>query len=117
MEWQKSGMALKQLKRMLWGLEALRVFRDKLAKAIDALDLAHTKVTGRVRMREPIQHKDMRRTAQRITDEFEKRYGHVQNTLSSIQQRIEEGTKLEEGVRNPPVFFMPCLVSWFILTN
>ncbi|KAK0642174.1 hypothetical protein B0T16DRAFT_462179 [Cercophora newfieldiana] len=98
MEWQKSGMALRQLKRMLWGLEALRVFRDKLSKALDALKLARNKMTELVHRREAIQHKDMKRTVQRITDEFEKRYGHVQNSHRSIEQRIEEGTKLEEGI-------------------
>lgn len=98
MEWQKSGMALRQLKRMLWGLEALRVFRDKLAKATDALKSASKKMEKYVNKRKDLQHKDMRRTAQRITDEFQKRYGHVQNALSAIHQRIEEGTKLEEGV-------------------
>ena len=34
MEWHKSDVALKKLKKMLWGFEALRVFGDKLAKAL-----------------------------------------------------------------------------------
>ncbi len=34
MEWHKSDVALKKLKQMLWGFEALRVFGDKLAKAL-----------------------------------------------------------------------------------
>ncbi|KAK4443437.1 hypothetical protein QBC34DRAFT_443388 [Podospora aff. communis PSN243] len=98
MEWQKSGMALRQLKRMLWGLEALRIFKDKLAKAMDALNDARAKMVERVKKRETIQNKDMRRTVQRFIEEFEKRYGHVKNALGAIQQRIEEGTKLEEGI-------------------
>jgi hypothetical protein len=32
--WSKSDVALKKLKRMLWGLEALRIFSDKLARAV-----------------------------------------------------------------------------------
>jgi hypothetical protein len=33
-EWHKSDVALKKLKEMLWGLEALRVFDDKLKRAL-----------------------------------------------------------------------------------
>lgn len=47
---------------------------------------------------ENIHHKDMRRAAERVKEEFEKRYSHVENAYNSIQQRIDEGTKLEEGV-------------------
>jgi hypothetical protein len=37
MEWQKSDVALKKLKEMLWGLEALRVFDDKLTRALQEI--------------------------------------------------------------------------------
>jgi len=40
----------------------------------------------------------MLRTAERVKEEFEKRYSHVHNIFNSIQQRIDEGAKLEEGV-------------------
>jgi hypothetical protein len=38
MEWHKSDAALKKLKQMLWGLEALRVFDDKLVRALREID-------------------------------------------------------------------------------
>lgn len=34
LEWHKSDIALRKLKKMLWGLEALRVFDDKLNMAL-----------------------------------------------------------------------------------
>jgi len=34
LEWHKSDIALRKLKKMLWGLEALRVFDDKLKMAL-----------------------------------------------------------------------------------
>ena len=36
-EWHKSDVALKKLKEMLWGLEALRVFDDKLKRALQCV--------------------------------------------------------------------------------
>ena len=37
MEWHKSDIALKKLKKMLWGLEALRVFDGKLTSALQEI--------------------------------------------------------------------------------
>jgi len=36
-EWHKSDVALRKLKKMLWGLEALRVFDDKLKRALQEI--------------------------------------------------------------------------------
>jgi len=44
MEWHKSDVALKKLKEMMWGLEALRVFDDKLARALVQIKEAKTKM-------------------------------------------------------------------------
>ncbi len=34
LEWHKSDIALRKLKQIVWGLEALRVFDDKLKMAL-----------------------------------------------------------------------------------
>lgn len=44
MNWEKSDLALKKLKQMLWGFEALRVFGDKLKKALDEVNRAESKM-------------------------------------------------------------------------
>lgn len=44
MEWRKSDEALKKLKEMMWGLEALRVFDDKLARALVHIRMAKRKL-------------------------------------------------------------------------
>ena len=49
MEWHKSDVALKKLKQMLWGLEALRVFKDKLQKALQALQKARDKMNTKIK--------------------------------------------------------------------
>jgi len=38
LKWHKSDVALKKLKDMLWGLEALRVFSDKLEKVLEKIE-------------------------------------------------------------------------------
>jgi hypothetical protein len=42
--WHKSDVALKKLKQMLWGLEALRVFDDKLNRGLNQIKAAQTKM-------------------------------------------------------------------------
>ena len=49
LKWHKSDVALKKLKEMLWGLEALRVFDDKLRKALEKIKEADEKMRERLK--------------------------------------------------------------------
>jgi len=40
----------------------------------------------------------MKRDVERVLEEFEKRHNRLENAHSSITQRIEQGTRLREGV-------------------
>jgi hypothetical protein len=54
MEWHKSDAALKKLKQMLWGLEALRVFDDKLVRALREIKEGKETIKGELtRARHP----------------------------------------------------------------
>jgi hypothetical protein len=41
-EWQKSQLALRRLKAMLWAMEALRIFDDKLLSALTEIKEARS---------------------------------------------------------------------------
>lgn len=41
-EWQKSQLALRRLKTMLWSMEALRIFDDKLSSALTEINGARS---------------------------------------------------------------------------
>jgi hypothetical protein len=47
LKWHKPEVALKGLKDMLWGLEALRIFNDKLGKAIERIKEAKEKMESK----------------------------------------------------------------------
>lgn len=47
--WRKSDAALKKLKRMLWGFEALRIYDDKLERAVDEINQAQQKMVWELR--------------------------------------------------------------------
>ena len=49
MEWHKSDAALKKLKQMLWGLEALRVFDDKLVRALQEIKEGKENIKGELK--------------------------------------------------------------------
>jgi hypothetical protein len=47
---------------------------------------------------EELRHRDMKRDVERVLEEFEKRHSRLENAHYSINQRIEQGTRLREGV-------------------
>jgi hypothetical protein len=47
LKWHKPEVALKGLKDMLWGLEALRIFDDKLRNALDRIGEAKKRMESR----------------------------------------------------------------------
>lgn len=100
---------------MLWGLEALRVFDDKLKQALlkiqegkDSMEhalarVSHIERTSYVDILKDFQgaelrHKDMKRDCETILEEFTKRFSRLENAHSSIRERIEQSTRLREGV-------------------
>jgi len=112
---------------MLWGFEALRVFCDKLNKALEQVNSADSRMKTWLekvcQFRSPIRygsppnleqsesdpqeqgrgnrHKDMVSGAEQVKEEFEKRHSRLKNAHSSLKQRIDQGTKLREGVSSP----------------
>jgi hypothetical protein len=60
MEWHKSDAALKKLKQMLWGLEALRVFDDKLVRALQEIKEGRETIKREcIRVRNPMGEKKL----------------------------------------------------------
>ncbi|KAM7194686.1 hypothetical protein V8F20_007878 [Naviculisporaceae sp. PSN 640] len=98
MAWSKSDVALKKLKRMLWGLEALRIFSDKLGQAMSEIARAKAKVDTWVLVGHDVRHPDMERERQRVFEEFEKRRERLEYAHGNIKQRIEQGGRLREGI-------------------
>lgn len=98
MAWSKSDVALKKLKRMLWGFEALRIFCDKLARAMSEIVRAKAKVDTWILVGHDLRHRDMEQERQRVFEEFEKRRERLEYAHGNIKQRIEQGSKLREGI-------------------
>ncbi|KAK4445501.1 hypothetical protein QBC34DRAFT_472436 [Podospora aff. communis PSN243] len=98
MAWSKSDVALKKLKRMLWGLEALRIFSDKLGRAIGEVKRARAKLATWLMVGYNLRHPDMEREKQHLVEDFDKREDRLRNAHASIQQRIEQGNRLREGI-------------------
>ncbi|KAH8748551.1 hypothetical protein F5882DRAFT_311324, partial [Hyaloscypha sp. PMI_1271] len=87
-EWHKSDVALKKLKEMLWGLEALRVFDDKLGRALQEISQGEEQTKKEL----------IRRDVERVIEEFEKRRDRLENAHVSILQRMEQSNRIREGV-------------------
>jgi hypothetical protein len=83
---------------MLWGFEALRIFDDKLKKALNETAEAQTRIRSFLTRGSDSRHRDMVRMAETVTEDLDKRYNRLNNAHSSILQRIEQGTKPREGI-------------------
>lgn len=83
---------------MLWGLEALRVFDDKLNRALQEIKEGKEKMDKELIRGAELRHRDMKRDAERVLEEFEKRRDRLENAHISILQRIEQSNRLREGV-------------------
>jgi hypothetical protein len=46
----------------------------------------------------PIRHEDMKSAELRIQEEFEKKYNRLEAAHQAVEQRVEQGYKLREGV-------------------
>ncbi|EXJ75798.1 uncharacterized protein A1O5_00305 [Cladophialophora psammophila CBS 110553] len=98
LEWRKSDAALKKLKQMLWGFEALRIFDEKLERALDEINQAKEKMESELKRGRDIRHKDMKRNVERVVEDFEKRRKRLENLHNVIKQRIDQVAKLREGI-------------------
>jgi Mg2+ and Co2+ transporter CorA len=98
MEWEKSDRALRRLKQMLWGFEALRIFGDKLKKALDAVLKAGDKAKASLENDKRIRHKDMLSGVEQVKEEYDKRHNRLQHAYNSLEQRVDQGVKLREGI-------------------
>src|SRR3569833_3404136 len=123
LKWHKSDVALKKLKDMLWGLEALRVFSDKLEKVLEKIEDAKKAMRlalkknkknknnkqenqemsplSRLLKGDDIRPTNMTRELEKVVEEFVIRHGRLKNAYNAINQQIDQGTRLREGVSQP----------------
>jgi hypothetical protein len=108
--------AVEKLKRMLWGLEALRVFDDRLSTSLSQIrkareTLEHTidqvrflsklflKATWLITLKEAAQQDiELIQEYKNVLEEFGKRYGILSDVQIKIQLRIRQVTGLRDGV-------------------
>jgi hypothetical protein len=83
---------------MLWGFEALRIFGDKLKKALDAVLKAGDKAKASLENDKRIRHKDMLSGVEQVKEEYDKRHNRLQHAYNSLEQRVDQGVKLREGI-------------------
>jgi len=82
--WHRSYVALEGLKQMLWGFEALRIFDDKLSKALSEVKDAKNRIRSLLTRGSESRHRDMVRMAETVTEDLDKRYSRLKNAHSSI---------------------------------
>lgn len=83
---------------MLWCLEALRNFDEKLATALSEIKEARKQMLHHLSKSPGQRHKDLSRFADGVIEAFDKRAGRLEDAHSSILQRIDQSTRLREGI-------------------
>jgi hypothetical protein len=116
LEWS-TGEAVDKLKKLLWGLEALRVFDDRLSASLGQVQKAQ-EAMERVAKQVCLfindsnhnilttfqdagqQHVDLLQEYNNIIEEFEKRYNMLCDVHIATQLKISQITGLRDGVLN-----------------
>jgi hypothetical protein len=89
LEWHKSDVALKKLKKMLWAFEACRMFDGKLNRTLQEIKEGKKKMDKELIRGAELRHRDMKRDVEWVMEEFQKRRDRLENAHVSIIQRIE----------------------------
>ncbi|KAL2072990.1 hypothetical protein VTL71DRAFT_10314 [Oculimacula yallundae] len=97
LEWGTSE-AVNRLKKMLWGLEALRVFNDRLSASLSQIQKAQEAMERTVKQEPGQQHVDLLQEYNNVIEEFEKRYGMLSDVQIRTQLKISQVTGLRDGI-------------------
>ncbi|PBP23734.1 hypothetical protein BUE80_DR005413 [Diplocarpon rosae] len=97
LEWGASE-AVDKLKKMLWGLEALRVFDDRLSASLSQIETAREAMEKMVRQEAGQQHAELLQEYNNVVEEFEKRFGMLADVRIRTQLKIRQVTGLRDGI-------------------
>ncbi|KAH7407184.1 hypothetical protein BKA64DRAFT_666015 [Cadophora sp. MPI-SDFR-AT-0126] len=97
LEWG-TNEAVNRLKKMLWGLEALRVFNDRLSASLSQIKKAQEAMDRTIKQEAGQQHVDLLQEYNNIIEEFEKRYGMLSDVQIRTQLKISQVTGLRDGI-------------------
>ncbi|TAQ88865.1 hypothetical protein B7494_g2796 [Chlorociboria aeruginascens] len=102
-EWRKGHLALPRLKMMLSGMEALRIFDEKLSSALEEITQATRDLKRELAKEDDLRHKALREACTTLVEEFDKRYMRLEYAHVQITQGIDQITRLREGVSTSQV--------------
>lgn len=97
LEWGTTE-AVDKLKKMLWGLEALRVFDDRLSASLAQIQKAREAMERTIKQEAGQQHVDLLEAYNNVIEEFEKRYGMLSDVQIRTQLKIRQVTGLRDGI-------------------
>ncbi|KAH7357225.1 hypothetical protein BKA65DRAFT_223058 [Rhexocercosporidium sp. MPI-PUGE-AT-0058] len=83
---------------MLWGLEALRVFNDRLSASLSQIQKAQEAMERAVKQEAAQQHVDLLQEYNNVIEEFEKRHGMLSDVQIRTQLKISQVTGLRDGI-------------------
>jgi Mg2+ and Co2+ transporter CorA len=98
--WTQSQDVIPKLKRILWALEALRIFRDTLTSCLDRVSEAKSEMLMQVNQGPGRRHETLERSAQSYIEEFKKQHVKLSSTLGILQHKIEQISRYRDGISN-----------------
>ncbi|KAK0627931.1 hypothetical protein B0T14DRAFT_513555 [Immersiella caudata] len=98
MHWSNPDTVVQKLKEMLWSLQALRIFDLKLEGALDKIEQAKKSLESTIDWGSELRPLRLMGEADRVMDEFNKRYGRLKNAHTAINERISQGARLRDGM-------------------
>ncbi|KAI0134259.1 hypothetical protein BJ170DRAFT_192466 [Xylariales sp. AK1849] len=93
-----SSQALEKLKKMLWGLEALRAFGERLSASLAQIQRAKEAMERVGKKDAGYLHVDLLQEYQQVIEEFTKRYDILSDVDMRTKLKIKQVTGLRDGI-------------------
>nr|KAH7348938.1 hypothetical protein BKA65DRAFT_501750 [Rhexocercosporidium sp. MPI-PUGE-AT-0058] len=98
LDWSHAEDAIQRLKSMLWALEALRIFDDRLGESLDVIKEAKDKMRNYLRQGPGRRNEQLERQCQILLEEFDKQHGRLISVHVKIEQKINQISRYREGI-------------------
>ncbi|KAH8597407.1 hypothetical protein B0O99DRAFT_76478 [Bisporella sp. PMI_857] len=98
LDWEHEEEAIQRLKSMLWALEALRIFDDRLSDSLDKVREAKESMRKYIIQGPGRRHQELEHQCQIRLEDFDKQYGNLVSVHVKIEQKIVQISRFREGI-------------------
>ncbi|KAL2064541.1 hypothetical protein VTL71DRAFT_3678 [Oculimacula yallundae] len=98
LDWTHAEDAIQRLKSMLWALEALRIFDDRLGDSLEVVKNAEDRMRAFIRRGPGRRHDQLEHHCNMLLEAFDRDHGRLISVRVKIEQKINQISRYREGI-------------------